>query len=154
MPIRGLTQILICACLRTRPKGRPICANQRSRAPREKCDSIRTANRHRWTRRVSSGERANTRSGTRQNSGRNFGIRPASCASHKSADTRGFKATFGGIRGLTRIFISAPICEPARKGSPSALISVLARSARGRSERLQPTVYQKHRSLLKRTADV
>ncbi len=37
----------------------------------------RTANRHRWMRRVASGVRENPRLGTRQNSGRNFGIRPA-----------------------------------------------------------------------------
>ena len=40
-------------------------------------NGIRTANRLWWMRRESSGERANTRSGTRQKSGRTFGIRPA-----------------------------------------------------------------------------
>jgi len=34
--IRGLTQILICAYLPTFPKGRFICASQRSRAERER----------------------------------------------------------------------------------------------------------------------
>jgi hypothetical protein len=40
-------------------------------------NSIRTANRHRCSGRVDQGVRVILRQGTRQNSGRNFGIRPA-----------------------------------------------------------------------------
>jgi hypothetical protein len=39
--------------------------------------SIRTANRHRCSGRVDQGVRVSLRQGTRQTSGRNFGIRPA-----------------------------------------------------------------------------
>ena len=41
-------------------------------------NSIRTANRHRCSGREDQGVRVILRQGTRQNSGRNFGIRPAS----------------------------------------------------------------------------
>ncbi len=41
-------------------------------------NAVRTENQHRWTRRVASGERENPLKGTRQKSGRNFGIRPSS----------------------------------------------------------------------------
>ena len=37
----------------------------------------RTANRHRWSGRADQGERVSDPQGTRQKSGRNFGIRPA-----------------------------------------------------------------------------
>ena len=54
-----------------------------SEAPSEKSIivtsyGIRTGNRHRWIGRVAQGERVICRQGTRQKSGRNFGIRPTS----------------------------------------------------------------------------
>ena len=63
----------------------------------------RTVNRHRWMGRESQGVRDNVRSGTRQKSGRTFGIWPD-----------------------------------------------LTSNGKARSERPLPTVYQKHRSVLKR----
>ncbi len=54
--------------------------------------SIRTANQHRWVRRVSSDVRENLRLGTRQNNGRNFGIRPA--LTQVGAAVKDFKRLF------------------------------------------------------------
>jgi hypothetical protein len=60
-----------------RPYGRiPIKVLTR-KAFKRVCSSIRTANRHRCSGREDQGVRVILRQGTRQTSGRNFGIRPA-----------------------------------------------------------------------------
>ncbi len=48
---------------------------------------IRTANRRRCPRRVASGDRVNSLKGTRQKSGRNFGIWPARSGGQKTEDS-------------------------------------------------------------------
>ena len=53
----------------------------------------RTANRHRWSGRVAQDERVRCPQGTRQKSGRNFGIRPAPSAQAGGAAVKVFLAT-------------------------------------------------------------
>jgi len=111
---------------------------------------VRTANRHRWMGRESQGARGNVRSGTRQKSGRTFGIRPTNqCFALEIPNDK--------IQISNKFQI--PIFKLLNFGHWSLFevwrLKFGASTAKqwlGRSERPLPTVYQKHRSLQSRKA--
>jgi len=60
-----------------RPFGRILMKVPTGKATKHVCNAVRTANRHWCSGREDQGVRVILRQGTRQYSGRNFGIRPA-----------------------------------------------------------------------------